>query len=176
MKHILLILLVLFIIGCKTSKVAVNDNSTLKEEIATVTEESADSIIINKEEQISEDIVEKEIVTDNSIIVFKDSGGTYDVLTGVATNVLYVKLDKESEQLKQELTQWKEKYNEVNEKLKVVKDSVSNIVIENDIEYSEEISAEQTWHWWFVIGALTMFILIVVLRKIPQTSWILSWL
>jgi hypothetical protein len=152
------------------------DKSEIRDSTSVKNEVWQDSTITNKEEQKTEIMTDKEVVKDNTTITFGEGGGTFNVITGNATNVSKVQSDKQSEKLKEELNQMQIKLNQTQITLQSVRDSIANIDRTMDIESEVEETYQASWYWWLAIGALLMLVLIVVLRKIPQTSWLLGWL
>ena len=162
--------------GCKTTKTNIVDKSEIRDSTAVKTELWQDSTIINKEEQTTEIRNDKEITKDNTTITFGQGGGTYNVTTGEATNVVGVTSNKESERLRNELNKTQSKLQETQTKLQSVLDSIANIDRSMDIESEVEETYQVSWYWWLAIGALLMLIAIVVLRKYPATRWLLAWI
>lgn len=162
--------------GCKTTKTTINDKSEIRDSTSVKTELWQDSTITNKEEQTTEIKTDKEVTKDNTTITFGQGGGTYNTTTGEATNVIGVTSNKESERLKNELNKTQSKLQETQTRLQSVLDSIANIDRSMDIESEVEETYQMDWYWWFAIGALLMLIAIVVLRKIPATSWLLFWI
>lgn len=162
--------------GCKTTKTTINDKSEINEHTDVKSEVRQDSTIINKEEQKTEIKTDKEVTKDNTTITFGQGGGTYNTTTGEATNVIGVTSNKESERLRNELNETQSKLQETQTRLQSVLDSIANVDRSMDIESEVEETYQASWYWWLAIGALLMLILIVVLRKIPATSWLLFWI
>lgn len=172
----LLVVLTLLLCGCKTTKTTIVDKSEIRDSTAVKLEVWQDSTLTNKDEQKTEIKTDKEVVKDNTTITFGEGGGTFNVITGDATNVSKVQSDKQSEKLKEELNQTQIKLNQTQIKLQSLRDSIANIDRTMDIQTETEETYQASWYWWLAIGALLMLVLIVVLRKIPQTSWLLFWI
>jgi FtsZ-interacting cell division protein ZipA len=172
----ILVVLVLLLCGCKTTKTTIVDKSEIRDSTSVKLEVWQDSTLTNKEEQKSEIKTDKEITKDNTTITFGEGGGTFNVITGDATNVSKVQSDKQSEKLKEELNQTQIKLNQTQITLQSVRDSIANIDRTMDIQTETEETYQMDWYWFMIIGALLMLIAIVVLRKIPQTSWLLFWI
>ena len=162
--------------GCKTTKTTIVDKSEIKDSTAVKTELWQDSTLINKEEQKTEIKTDKEVTKDNTTITFGQGGGTYNTTTGEATNVIGVTSNKESERLRNELNETQSKLQETQTRLQSVLDSIANIDRSMDVESEVEETYQMDWYWFMIIGALLMLIAIVVLRKIPATSWLLFWI
>jgi hypothetical protein len=196
--------LILLFCSCKTTKTSITDKSEINDSTYVKTEITQDSIhtnqtidettentnITNKTTDDKKETIEKELVKDDTKITFGEGGGTFNVITGDATNVADVSISKESEKLKQELTEAKTQLQEsqftiqnlqsslkeTQYKLQSVRDSLANVNRTMDIESEIEETYQTDWYWWLIIGGLAMLVLIVVLRKIPQTSWLLFWI
>lgn len=162
--------------GCKTTKTTIVDKSEIRDSTAVKTELWQDSTLINKEEQKTEIKTDKEVTKDNTTITFGQGGGTYNTTTGEATNVIGVTSNKESERLRNELNETQSKLQETQTRLQSVLDSIANIDRSMDLESEVEETYQMDWYWFMIIGALLMLIAIVVLRKIPATSWLLFWI
>lgn len=162
--------------GCKTTKTNIVDKSEIRDSTSVKTELWQDSTITNKEEQTTEIKTDKEVTKDNTTITFGQGGGTYNTTTGEATNVVGVTSNKESERLRNELNETQSKLQETQTKLQSVLDSIANIDRSMDVESEVEETYQMNWYWFMIIGALLMLIAIVVLRKIPATSWLLFWI
>lgn len=107
-------------------------------------------------------------------IIFVDSGGTYDTNTGKADGVKEVNQEQQIIVDSTAIEHWKGMYlNSLNE-LTIVRDSLNDLKQQNDITTKKE--TKSTWWAWLLIGAVGMFAIIVVLKKIPKTSWLLFWL
>ena len=172
----LVMALIMLFCGCKTTKTTIVDKSEIKDSTAVKTELWQDSTLINKEEQKTEIKTDKEVTKDNTTITFGQGGGTYNTTTGEATNVIGVTSNKESERLRNELNETQSKLQETQTRLQSVLDSIANIDRSMDVESEVEETYQMDWYWFMIIGALLMLIAIVVLRKIPATSWLLFWI
>lgn len=200
----LLVVLTLLLCGCKTTKTTIVDKSEINDSTSVRTELRQDSSIINQtteetadKTEVNKEIIdsktentEKEITTEDTIIKFGDGGGTYNTLTGESTNVSSVNISKETDKLKKENQSLRQENKEVKEENSslhqkntalisentVLTDSIAKLNRQMDIESEVEETYQMDWYWWLAIGALLMLIAIVVLRKIPQTRWLLFWI
>lgn len=172
----IIVAILLLCCGCKTTKTTIVDKSEIRDSTSVKTEVWQDSTLTNKEEQNTEIKTDKEVIKDNTTITFGEGGGTFNTITGEATNVSKVQSDKQSEKLKEELNQTQIKLQETQIKLQSVMDSIANIDRTMDIESEVEETYQASWYWWLAIGALLMLIAIVVLRKYPATRWLLAWI
>jgi hypothetical protein len=172
----ILLACLLLLFSCKTTTSTIVDKSEIRDSTSVVTEVRKDSSIINQDTEKITETTEKEITKDNTTITFGDGGGTFNVNTGEATNVTSVITDKQSEKLKQDIANLQIKYTEASGELQLLRDSIKHINNNMNIETEIEETYQASWYWWLAIGALLMLVLIVVLRKIPQTSWLLFWI
>jgi uncharacterized protein (DUF3084 family) len=162
--------------GCKTTKTTINDKSEIRDSTSVKTELWQDSTLMNKEEQKTEIKTDKEVTTEDTTITFGNGGGTYNTNTGEATNVSSIKTSKESEKLKNEINTLQEKYQQSQNTIQSLMDSIAKIDRQMDLASKIEETYQVSWYWWLIIGGLLMLIAIVVLRKIPATSWLLFWI
>ncbi len=107
-------------------------------------------------------------------IIFVDSGGSYDTNTGKADGVKEVNQEQQIIVDSTAIEQWKGMYFNALNELTSVRDSLNYLKQQNDITTKKE--TKSTWWAWLLIGAVGMFAIIVTLKKIPQTSWLLFWL
>lgn len=107
-------------------------------------------------------------------ITFGAGGGTYNAKTGEANNVSSV---KESNKGYEKVIEHKDSIiNSLTAVIATKNDSISRLKQQNDIE--TETKVEDSSSKWivallaiFVFGFFTPF----VLKKIPQTAWLLTW-
>lgn len=199
---VLLVALIL-LCACKTTKTDIVDKSQINDSTAVKTEVRQDSTLSNqtivKQEEKAEqqtgitdsktENTEKEVTTENTTITFGEGGGTFNVITGEGTNVSSVKTNKETEKLKQEIQSLRNEITTVkteNTKLReenitlrgeniMLTDSIANINRQMDLKSKIEETYQMAWYWFLLFGAIGMTLIIVVLRKFPQTRWIFCW-
>lgn len=177
MKQLVFILLIFAcVISCKSTKTVIVDKSVVNDSIVVKTEVASDSLNAEHKQEATLITAEKEFASENTTIQFGKGGGTYNVLTGEATNVLAVSLSMEIDRLKEDVSFWQGEYKWIYTKLNLANDSIANLKRQMDIESKVEETYQVSWYWWMVVGALLMLVAIVVLRKIPQTSWLLFWI
>lgn len=162
--------------GCKTTKTTINDKSEINENTNVVEDVKRDSTSTNQTKEETTTTKEKETTKDKTELTFGEGGGTYNANTGEFTNVVGAKIDSEKEKLKAENKTLNEKYNQTKNEFEAYKDSVNQANNKLDIESEVEETYQMDWYWFMIIGALLMLISIVVLRKIPATSWLLFWI
>ncbi len=162
--------------SCKTTKTTIVDKSEINDSTRVETTIRQDNTITEQNTEKQEEKTEKEVITEDTTINFGEGGGTYNTITGEATNVSSIKSNKETEKLKQELTTLQEKFEQSQNTLQSVRDSIAKVDRDMDLESEIEETYSMSWYWWLAIGALLMLVLIVVIRKIPAVSWLLFWI
>jgi uncharacterized protein YlxW (UPF0749 family) len=162
--------------GCKTTKTTINDKSEIKDSKNVKVELWQDSTLTTQSTEKTLETSEKEVTTEDTTITFGNGGGTYNTNTGEATNVTSIKTSKETEKLKNEVNTLQDKYQQSQNTIQSLMDSIAKIDRQMDLESEIEETYQVSWYWWLIIGALLMLIAIVVLRKIPATSWLLFWI
>lgn len=162
--------------GCKTTKTNIVDKSEINENTNVVEDVKRDSTSTNQTKEETTTTSEKETIKDKTELTFGEGGGTYNSNTGEFTNVVGAKIDSEKEKLKAENKTLNEQYNQTKNEFEAYKDSVNQANNKLDIESEVEETYQMDWYWFMIIGALLMLIAIVVLRKIPATSWLLFWI
>lgn len=158
--------------GCSVSH-KVKDNSTIEKQ--TLLNESTNVAIDNKEEfsnKVRNVVVEN---TDSTFLKIKfENGGFFDIKNGVANGVREVEMNEVEHKLSKLNELLVERCAILEGRIMIVRDSLRNELAKNDID--TEVSVSVQWWVWFLIGAVLMFAAIVVLKKLPQTSWLLFWL
>lgn len=172
----LLVVLTLLLCGCKTTKTSIVDKSEINENTNVVEDVKSDSTSTNQTKEETTTTKEKETTKDKTELTFGEGGGTYNANTGEFTNVVGAKIDSEKEKLKAENKTLNEQYNQTKNEFEAYKDSVNQANNKLDIESEVEETYQMDWYWFMIIGALLMLVLIVVLRNIPQTRWLLAWI
>lgn len=172
----LVVALIMLFCGCKTTKTTIVDKSEINENTNVVENVKRDSTSTNQTKEETTTTNEKETTKDKTELTFGEGGGTYNANTGEFTNVVGAKIDSEKEKLKAENKTLNEKYNQTKNEFEAYKDSVNQANNKLDIESEVEETYQMDWYWFMIIGALLMLIAIVVLRKIPATSWLLFWI
>lgn len=170
---LLTVLITVLLCACATTT-TVDDNSTIDQ-----TKSASDSIATRQatNEGVLVGIKSLLVNSDSKTklkIIFVDSGGSYDTNTGKADGVKEVNQEQQIIVDSTAIEKWKGMYlNSLNE-LTIVRDSLNDLKQQNDIKTSKE--QKSLWWVWLLVGAVLMFAIIVVLKKTPQTSWLLIWL
>lgn len=107
-------------------------------------------------------------------IVFVNGGGIYNSHTGEAQGVAGVEVVGGSQQTATESELTASKENIESEQMTAQRDSTGVLKQHNDIESEKTISSN--WWVWLLVGMGGMLIAIVVLRRLPQTRWLFSWI
>ena len=162
--------------GCKTTKTTIIDKSEIKDSTNVKVELWQDSTLITQSTEKTQETSEKEVTTEDTTITFGNGGGTYNTNTGEATNVTGIKTSRETEKLKNDIKTLQEKYQQSQNTIQSLMDSIAKIDRQMDLESEVEETYQMAWYWFMIIGALLMLIAIVVLRKYPATRWLLAWI
>lgn len=172
----LLVVLTILLCGCKSTKTSIVDKSEINENTNVVEDVKSDSTSTSQTKEETTTTKEKETTKDKTELTFGEGGGTYNANTGEFTNVVGAKIDSEKEKLKAENKTLNEQYNQTKNEFEAYKDSVNQSNKKLDVDSKVEETYQMDWYWFMIIGALLMLVAIVVLRKIPQTSWLLAWI
>lgn len=107
-------------------------------------------------------------------IVFVDGGGKYNAQTGEAQGVAGVEVVGGSQQTATESEQVASGSTTESEQTITQRDSTNVLNQHNDIESEKKIGSN--WLVWLLVGMGAMLVAIVVLRRLPQTRWLFSWI
>lgn len=107
-------------------------------------------------------------------IVFVDGGGKYNAQTGEAQGVAGVEVVGGSQQTATESEQVASGSTSESEQMITQRDSVGVLNQHNDIVSEKTIGS--SWWVWLLVGMGAMLVAIVVLRRLPQTRWLFSWI
>lgn len=158
--------------GCSVSH-KVKDNSTSAKQTRL---NDSTNVVIGEKEELSNKV--RNVVVENTDSTFLkikfENGGIFDIKNGVARGVSEVETNNVEHKLSQLNELLAERCTILEERIIIVRDSLKNELAKNDID--TEVSVDVQWWVWLLIGAVLMFALIVVLKKSPQTSWLLFWL
>lgn len=158
--------------GCSVSH-KVKDNSTNAKQ--TLLNDSTNVVVSEKEElsnKVRNVVVEN---TDSTFLKIKfENGGFFDIKNGVARGVREVEMNEVENKLSKLNELLTERCTILEERITIVRDSLQNELVKKDVD--TEVSVSVQWWVWLLIGAVLMFAAIVVLKKLPQTSWLLFWL
>lgn len=114
--------------------------------------------------------------SDNKLIniQFGKEGGSYNTQTGQAEGVESVEITEQTNDSVDIDINTSEETNTNEDSICVSNDSTS--VVQNKMDVVSEKKIGVNWLVWFLAGMAVMFVAIIVLRKIPQTSWLLCWI
>lgn len=170
---VLIALFSVLLFGCTistklTDKSEINETNEVKQSL-TQTRDSS-SCLFSKQQLLLVESSDNKLVN----IQFGKEGGSYNTQTGQADGVESVQI---TEQIKDSVKidiNMSEETNTNEDSISVNHDSVS--VVQNKMDVVSEKEMGVNWLVWFLAGMAVMFVAIVVLRKIPQTSWLLCWI
>lgn len=170
---VLIPLFSILLFGCTistklTDKSEINETNEVKQSLTQIRDSSS---CLFSEQQLL--LVES---SDNKVVnlQFGKEGGSYNTQTGQAEGVESVQI---TEQIKDSVKVDLQKVEETNtnaDSIFVSNDSMS--VVHNQMDVVSENTMGVNWLLWFLAGMVVMFVAIIVLRKIPQTSWLLCWI
>lgn len=158
--------------GCSISH-KVKDNSVNQKE--THFKDNSNEVT-NKGEKLVEKVQQVQVVkTDSTFLRIKfDKGGSFDIKNEIAHGVAEVEQSQASSELVRLNALLAERCEILEQRIQIVRDSVDVATAKKDVKTEVSVSVE--WWVWFLIGAVLMFAAIVVLKKLPQTSWLFIWL
>lgn len=171
--RLLITLFSVFIVGCNVST-----KLTDKSEINKINDVRESNTSANdKTETLSSQFRSLWINTKDSTrvhIVFVNNGGSYNAHTGEAQGVAGVEVVGGSQKATNEIEQVVSDSTSESEQMVTQRDSVEVLIQHNDIESEKTIGSN--WWVWLLIGMGAMLVAIVVLRRLPQTMWLFSWI
>lgn len=162
--------------GCKTIEKTHTDLST------TDRKDSTNKEIIVKTDTVYQTVYvqvkdssenEKQSSTE---IVFGDGGGTWNSQTGEATNVSSVKTNESEKNLRLQVSSLEKELFELHNILQSKTDSIAQLKQQNNIKHTHTEKTKNNWYWWLVIGFGLGVALVIVLKKLPVTSWLMKCL
>lgn len=162
--------------SCKTIETTHSDLSTTdrKDSVEKVVETKTDSIyqttVVEKKDSSTN---EKESTTE---ITFGNGGGTWNAQTGEATNVQSVKTSKAEKNFQLKIEDMEVKITELHKELKAKSDSIAQLKQQNNVQTTHKEKPKNNWYWWLVIGLGLGVGVVILLKKIPATSWLMKWL
>lgn len=170
---VLLPLFSVLLFGCTistklTDKSEINETNEVKQ---SLTQTRDNSSCLFSEQQL---LLFKS--SDNKLInvQFGKEGGSYNTHTGQAEGVESVEITEQTnDSVDIDINTIKET-NKNADSIFVNHDSIS--VVQNKMDVVSEKKIGVNWLVWFLAGMAVMFVAIIVLRKIPQTSWLLCWI
>ena len=162
--------------GCKTIKTERTDLSTIakndsvRKEIKHVTDTVYQTIYVTQKDSTTS---EKESSTE---IVFGNGGGTWNAQTGEATNVHSVKTSDTERNLRLKMSSLESQLTDLHKELQSKSDSIAKLNQQNNVSEKHEEKARSGWYWWLIVGFSLGVGVVVALKKVPFTSWIMKWL
>lgn len=176
MRQLFLIAFVALLVGCKTTKMEINDKSEINEQSDVKTEVKQDSTATNSTTTETTEKTESEVTKGNIHITFGEGGGTFNSNTGDANNVMDVDIDFENYVTREEYNALENKYNQLKNNFATYKDSTQKANNKLDIESEVEETYQADWYWFIIIGVLLGFIAVIAIRRIPVLQVLLSWI
>lgn len=166
----------IFALSCKTINTTLTDKSYInkKDSITKETILKTDTIIKTIYVQVKDSSSnEKQSSTE---IVFGDGGGTWNSQTGEATNVSSVKTNESEKNLRLQLSSLEKELFEIHNILQSKNDSISELKQQNNIKQSHTENPKSNWYWWLLVGFGLGVGFVIILKKIPTTKWLVSWI
>ena len=167
-KFILMLLVSVLLFSCKSIKTTTNDESSYKskDSIRTVVVERVDSFIMHDTLIVRDTAyVEQE---KNTSIQFGAGGGTYNAITGEATNILSLNLNETLTQLQITNRIQASTIIDLTKENAILQNKVSSIDEKKDIQTSVK-ETPNSWQTWLIVGlilgAILMFALIYILMR-----------
>ncbi|NCC99994.1 MAG: hypothetical protein EOL95_09895 [Bacteroidia bacterium] len=161
--------------GCKTIKTTLTDNSTIERKDDIKTASIDDTITANSTEEIHKTDSTNSEKQSHTGIVFGSGGGTYNLITGMATNVSHVSISEKEKQMQRLIEIYKQTEQRNQSTIIHLQDSISNLLQQNKISTTKE---EKEMNWWkFLLSGVAIgAALIIFLKKFPYTKPFLFWL
>lgn len=169
------LLLVIFS-GCKTVRnertdlSSIDKRDSVRKEIMHVTDTIYQTVYVTQKDSTAN---EKESSTE---ITFGNGGGTWNAQTGEATNVQSVKTSETERNLRLQLSNLESVLSNVRKELSEKADSISALKQQNNVSEKHEEKARSSWYWWLIVGFTLGVGVVILLKKIPATSWLMKWL
>ncbi len=116
---------------------------------------------------------------DDTQINFQPSGGTYNAITGEATNVLSISVSKREKELTTLLKNYQSKEIEFSATEKELRDEISALKTATTTELSTKKEANNSWKVWLILCLISFasgIAVIIVLKKLPYTKPFFFWL
>lgn len=162
--------------GCKTIKTERTDLSTIvkndsvRTEIKHVTDTVYQTIYVTQKDSTTS---EKQSSTE---IVFGSGGGTWNATTGEATNVQSVKTNETEKNLRLQVSSLESQLSNLHRELQSRNDSIAKLNQQNNVSEKHEEKTRSGWYWWLIVGFSLGVGVVVSLKKVPFTSWLMKWL
>ena len=178
-KAMFVLIVAILLFSCKSVKTTTNDESSYKskDSIRTVVVERVDSFI-ERDTLIIRDTTYLE-QEKNTSIQFGVGGGTYNAITGEATNILSLNLNETLTQLQITNRIQASTIIDLTKENALLQNKVSSVDEKKDIQTSVK-ETPNSWQTWLIVGlilgAILMFALIYTLKKLPLTQWLVAWI
>ena len=178
-KAMFVLIVAILLFSCKSVKTTTNDESSYKskDSIRTVIIERVDSFIVRDTLVVHDTLYTQQ--EKNTSIQFGAGGGTYNALTGEATNVTSLSLNETILQLQITNRMQASTIVDLTKENALLQNKVSSVDNKKDVQTTVK-ETSNNWHLWliigFILGAALMFCLIFALKKIPATSWLVAWI
>lgn len=178
-KILFLLIVTVFLFSCKSVKTTTNDKSsyTSKDSVRIVIVERVDSLIVHDTLVVHDTTYTQQ--EKNTNIQFGPGGGTYNALTGEATNVTSLSLNETILQLQITNRMQASTIVDLTKENALLNNRLSTVDSKKDVQTSVK-EAPNNWNVWLIIGSILgaaiMFALIFTLKKIPVTRWLVAWI
>lgn len=162
--------------GCKTIETSKTDLSTTdrKDSVRTEIKHVTDTIYQTTYVQVKDSSSnEKQSSTE---IVFGNGGGTWNATTGEATNVQSVKTNETEKNLRLQVSTLESQLTDLHKELQSKNDSITQLKQQNNVVEKHKEKPKNNWYLWLVIGFGLGVGVVIALKKIPATSWLMKWL
>lgn len=162
--------------GCKTIETTHTDLSTtdkqdsVRTEIKHITDTIFQTIYVTQKDSTES---EKNTTTE---ITFGNGGGTWNSHTGEATNVSSVKTNETEKNLRLQVSNLESQLTDLHKELQEKSDSITKLNQKNNVVEKYKEKPRNNWYWWLVIGLVLGVGVVIALKKIPATSWLMKWL
>lgn len=170
------VLLLVAFSGCKTIETSKTDLSTTdkKDSVRTEIRYVTDTIYQTTYVQVKDSSEnEKQSSTE---ITFGNGGGTWNATTGEATNVSSVKTSESEKNLRLQVSNLESQLTDLHKELQEKSDSISKLNQQNNVVEKYKEKPRNNWYWWLVIGFGLGVGVVILLKKLPTTSWLMKWL
>lgn len=153
-----------------TDKSKIDRRDSVRTEIKHVTDTIYQTIYVTQKDSTAN---EKESTTE---ITFGNGGGTWNATTGEATNVSSVKTNETEKNLRLEVSNLESQLTDLHEELESKSDSIAQLKQQNNVQTTHKEKPRTNWYWWLIIGFGLGVGVVIALKKIPATSWLMTWL
>lgn len=175
-KYILLNFVMIFALSCRTINTTLTDKSYInkKDSITKETILKTDTIYQTIYVQVKDSSAnEKQSSTE---IVFGNGGGTWNAATGEATNVKNVRTSETEKSLRLAVSNLESEVSNLHKELSEKSDSITELKQQNNVQTKHNEKARSSWYWWLIVGFCLGIGMVVALKKLPVTSWLMRWL